>query len=243
MLKVENKTANLYQPNTLKMFIYRFRINFEEQDGFTRDIDLLTNHTFLDFHNIIKENLSLSEDVEYTFYMCDHRYRKRRRIYQPGAKPAPKRHAEEEQNNEAPILYMDKCILSDYIDDPHQKFLYIYDLAKDWNFYIELARIMRATDGKKYPLISASQGPIPMEISRKPIPLPGIIDDDDDDISAIGVESITDDPEMEMDADQNDDEDENLDGYSDEDLDELDDSSFYQSGSPDLDDEIDESKA
>jgi len=225
------------------MFIYRFKINFEEQEGFSRDIDLLTDQTFLDFHNIIKENLSLNEDVECTFYLCDHRYRKRRRIYQPGATPAVKRHEEEEQNNAAPILYMDKCVLSDYIDDPHQKFLYIYDVAKDWNFYIELSRIIRATERKDYPLVSASYGPIPIEISKKPVPLPGLTDDDDDEMVAIPGDPEDDDPDAVMDMEDNeDDDDETSDGYSEEDLDELDDSSFYQSGSTDIGDDFDESK-
>jgi hypothetical protein len=222
------------------MFIYRFKINFEEQEGFSRDIDLLTDQTFLDFHHIIKENLSLNEDVECTFYLCDHRYRKRRRIYQPGATPAVKRHEEEEQNNSAPILYMDKCVLSDYIDDPHQKFLYIYDVAKDWNFYIELSRIMRATESKDYPLIAASYGPVPVEISKKPIPLPGL-NDDDDELSSVPGDLDEDDPDAVIDIEDND-EDDTEDGYSDEDLDELDDSSFYQSGSAEMGDDFDETK-
>ncbi len=237
------------------MFIYRFKMNFEEQDGFSRDIDLLTDQTFLDFHNLINENLSLDKSLECTFYLCDHRYRKRNRIYQPGATPSPIRHNGESQEKEnEKIYFMDECVLSDFIDDPHQKFIYVYDINKDWTFYIELMRIMPAAKNEKYPRIAAALGGIPSEINRKPVPLPGLSPEDEEDLEPMDDEPTDSDIEMEMEIDLNMD----MDGMEigegeetpsrvgvsfgeGEDVDDFDDSEFFD-GSIEMGEDFDEGK-
>ena len=197
------------------MFTYRFRMNFEDQEGFSRDIELLTDQTFKDFHEVISDNLSLDKSVECAFFMCDHRYRKKKQIFQN----RPPGYAEQENNEaEEKKLYMEDCILSDYIDDPHQKFLYVYDLTKEWTFFIELARIRPAADKQSYPAIVGSVGKTPQEISRKPIPLPGINNED---------ELIDDDEDMDTDNEMTMIEGEEGNSYDDEDLNDLDDTGFY----------------
>jgi hypothetical protein len=163
------------------MFTYIFRMNFEEQDGFSRDIELRSDQTFFDFYNIIIENLALDNSLECTFYLCDHRFRKRKRIWQPGVAPTRSRYHHETSENEK-VFYMDKSILSDFIDDPHQKFIFTYDVERDWNFYIEMIKISPQSANGHFPRINASIGPVPIEISRKPVALPGIVDEDDEEI-------------------------------------------------------------
>lgn len=190
-------------------------MNFEEQEGFSRDIELLTDQTFKDFHEVISDNLSLDKSVECAFFMCDHRYRKKKQIFQN----RPPENTEQENNEAAEKkLYMEDSILSDYIDDPHQKFLYVYDLAKEWTFFIELARIRPATNKQPYPAIVGSVGKTPQEISRKPIPLPGINDDED---------LINDDEDMGTDTEMTMVEGEEENSFDDEDLNNLDDTGFY----------------
>jgi hypothetical protein len=171
------------------MFTYRFRMNFEEQEGFSRDIELKTDQTFLDFYTIIMENLSLDKSLECTFYMCDHRYRKRQRIYHPDFLPTTKdKRQQQEDGDIGPTLFMNKSILSDLIDDPHQKFIFIYDVPKEWSFYIELIKISPQSSGNEYPRIVASVGPVPIEISRKPVALPGIVDEDEDELATADID-------------------------------------------------------
>ena len=194
------------------MFTYKFRMNFEDQEGFSRDIELLTDQTFKDFHKIISENLALDSSIECAFFLCDHRYRKKKQLHQHKPDNLQKEDNSEE-TNVSPKLYMEDCVLSDYIDDPHQKFLYIYDLRREWTFFIELARISPAASGSAYPRIAGSVGGIPVEISRKPIPLPGLLDEEDDEDeeneTMMGVEGGA----------------ESV--FGEEDLDEMDDSGFY----------------
>ncbi len=204
------------------MFTYRFRMNFEEQEGFSRDIELRSDQTFFDFHNIISENLSLDKSVENAFFMCDHFYRKRKRIFQPGNIDTAK--AKQDADLPDNKFFMDECVLSDFIDDPHQKFIYVYDIDKDWNFYIELLKIMPGSPNQQYPRISASVGGIPIEISRKPIVLPGVDDEDDDDAELAENEDEM--HEMAMGFIGSDDHEETQ-TYGEEDMDNLDDAGFY----------------
>ncbi|MFW5706864.1 MAG: IS1096 element passenger TnpR family protein [Bacteroidota bacterium] len=199
------------------MFIYRFRINFEEQEGFSRDIELRTDQTFLDFHHAISENLSLDKSLECAFFLCDHRFRKKKQIYQHKPSSSKEQPAGEE-NPQQTRLYMEDCVLSDYIDDPHQKFLYVYDPSKEWTFFIELLRIKSSSEKESYPKIVASEGAIPREISRKPVPLPGVATDEEEEEDEETQDSIMSEEEGEYDDEE---------GYSEEDMDELDESGFY----------------
>lgn len=197
------------------MFAYRFKINFEEQDGFAREIELRVDQTFLDFYNIIADNVTLDRTLSTSFFLCDHRYRKKREMFHPNRAdqlPQP-------QEGQPAHLFMDKCVLNEFIDDPHQKFLLVYDLKSQWSFYIELMKITPAQQGEEYPRITRSIGGVPDEISRKPKPLPGLDDEEDMEF------------EEEFDAEMEDQEDESEETevvYAEEDMDEFDDSGFYQ---------------
>lgn len=215
------------------MFAYRFKVNFEEQDGFSRDIELGVDQTFLDFYNIITDNLSLDKTAPSSFYLSDHRFRKKKEIIQPGQEEEPEAASSDSSDEETTMkerkLRMDKCSLNEFIDDPHQRFLFIYDLSKGWTFYIELSKIVSKEKNAAYPRVVSSQGGVPLEISRKPRPLPGI--DDDDMEFDEEAEMTSDDQEITIDSEET---------YGEEDMDEFDDSSFYDQtidGSQDIDEE------
>jgi hypothetical protein len=222
------------------MFTYRFRMNFEEQEGFSRDIDLASDQTFLEFHNIISENLALDKSLECAFFLCDHRYRKRKRIFQPGSTHTDKLKQDPDLTDKK--LFMNGCILSDYIDDPHQKFIYVYDIAKDWNFYIELRKIMPASPSQQYPKITASIGPIPMEISRKPVPLPGVPAEEDEEFSGEDQDEQMHEIAISMLGQGEEDGESEVEyGYSEEDVDSMEESNFFDD-SIEISEDMDEEK-
>ena len=147
------------------MFTYRFKMGFEESETFSRDIELKSDQTFWDFYTIIANNLALDQEKPASFYLSDHRYRKHREIVRPMDLSES-----EQPNTEAPKkLIMDQCTLSDYIDDPHQRFLFVFDPDKEWNFFIELFKISPSNKEEEYPRVAASKGPIPRELRKKVI--------------------------------------------------------------------------
>ena len=57
---------------------------------------------------------------------------------------------------------MENSKLSSFIDDPHQKFYYIYNFDRPFDFHVELIKIMLNEEpGKSYPNIARSLGESP----------------------------------------------------------------------------------
>lgn len=201
------------------MFAYRFKLNFEEHDGFAREIELGVDQTFLDFYNAIADNLSLDRSINTSFFLCDHRYRKKKEIFHPQKEESRNELFEDDTDGKDAMLLMNKCVLNEFIDDPHQKFLLVYDMKNQWSFYIDLMKIVPAQESETYPRFVKSIGGVPDEINRKPRPLPGLVDEEDLDIDA---EDDTEESNAIMGGASS--------LFAEEELDELDDSGFYEEG-------------
>jgi hypothetical protein len=76
-----------------------------------------------------------------------------------------------------PLLTMDKAKLSNVINDPHQKIIYVYDYLEMWTFFLELYKIAEADEKLRYPRIAKSSGKIIKKI--KDIPADTGFDEED----------------------------------------------------------------
>ncbi len=150
------------------MHIYRFRITFEDQDEFFRELEILADQNFEEFHQAITKNLEIDPGMLSSFYICDHQFRKKKEISLLDMDPDSN-----EDENEG-VLVMKDTLLSDAIDDPHQKLLYVYDYLNYWTFYIELLKISRAQEGVSYPRFSKAKGLTPRELKATPQQVPGV---------------------------------------------------------------------
>ena len=155
------------------MLIYKFKVNFEDQDDFLREIELRADQTFEDFHQAVLGNLGLDPGMLASFFICDHRFRKQKEIQlvETNAVEAKKKNeVNEGPENMSKAILMRESELKDYIDDPHQRLLFVYDYVSRWTFYIELIKIMREDKSISYPYFSKSIGPVPRELA--PVPKP-----------------------------------------------------------------------
>lgn len=144
------------------MHVYRFKIVFEDQDGFSRELDLLASQSFGNFHQAIQQDLGLNPALPASFFICDHKFRKQQEIFQDDAADG--------NPGEWPegTLLMHDCLLRDFIDDPHQKLIYLYDPVKQFTFYIELQRIIPSAMENTYPRFHKKRGETPVELLPKP---------------------------------------------------------------------------
>lgn len=173
------------------MLIYKFKVNFEDQDDFLREIELRADQTFEDFHQAILGNLGLDPGMLASFFICDHRFRKQKEIQlveNPLSQAKKKQNTDEGPETISKAILMRESELKDFIDDPHQRLLFIYDYASSWTFYIELVKIMHEDKSISYPWFSKSIGPVPRELA--PIPKTG------GEISLPGDEVFEDEEEM-----------------------------------------------
>lgn len=167
------------------MFVFRFKITFENNNSFLREIALPSDQTFEDFHNIMVENLKLDEKKGASFYLCDHKFRKRREIAlfekhtdKDTADWSERENADSEEQKQSTLLMKD-CRLSDEIEDPHQRLVYLYDLQNRWTLYIELLKIIDVQNQSEYPKIVKQSGGIPREL-QPPKAEPSADEDVDD---------------------------------------------------------------
>ncbi len=159
------------------MLIYRFKIHFEDHDDFQREIELRADQTFEDFHQAILGNLGLDPGMLASFFICDHRYRKLKEIKLVDPEhiiEQDKLDTDADTENPNKKLVMHQTGLKDFIDDPHQRMIFLYDYLNQWTFYLELFRILPLDNSQTYPRFSKSHGPVPRELIATPKQIPGV---------------------------------------------------------------------
>ena len=133
------------------MAIYRFRISFEDYDDIIREIDLLPKQTFLDLHKALHATTGYNPEVQSSFYVSNDHWKKGDEIaYLP-----------DERRKERGVALMENSKLSKFIDDPHQKFYYVYNVSHPFDFHVQLIKILKEEAGKEYPSLFKNIGQAP----------------------------------------------------------------------------------
>jgi len=153
------------------MAVYRFRVTFEDYEDVYRDIDMPSKGTFLELHHEIHKSTGYNAEVSSSFYVSNDQWKK-------GTEVA---HLPNSRKKESGVLIMEDIRLSKFIDDPHQKFYYIYNFDRPYDFHVELVKILKEEDGKEYPALFKSVGVAPKSAAAANFPIATDDDDDDDD--------------------------------------------------------------
>ena len=133
------------------MAIYRFRVSFEDYDDVTREIDVLPKHTFLDLHNALHAATGYQPELSSSFYVSNDRWKKGKEIaYLPS-----------ESKKAQGVALMEESKLNKFVNDPHQKFYYVYNFDRPLDFHVQLVKILKEEDGKTYPALFKSVGQVP----------------------------------------------------------------------------------
>lgn len=153
------------------MAVYRFRVTFEDYEDVYRDIDMPSKGTFLELHHEIHKSMGYNPEVSSSFYVSNDQWKKGTEIA----------HLPNPRKKEAGVLIMEDIRLSKFIDDPHQKFYYIYNFDRPYDFHVELIKILKEEEGKEYPSLFRSVGQAPKMAAAANFPVSTDFDDDDDD--------------------------------------------------------------
>jgi hypothetical protein len=154
--------------------VYRFRVTYEEHEDVFRDIEIKASHTFDDFHNVIQQAINFDNSKTASFFITDDYWRREQEI------PLVMNQSEKEKRarakkDEAPK----RKVIADYVNDPHQKFIYVFDPEKEWTFQIELIKIL-PPDGNDYPKCVKSSGTAPKQYKEVNLPPPPPEDDEEE---------------------------------------------------------------
>lgn len=139
------------------MALYRFRVTFEDYDDVSRDIDIKSNQTFEDLHKAIHQSTGYKSEYPSSFYVSNDQWMKGDEItYMPNQKRIDRN-----------IPLMEKAKLSNYIDDPHQKFYYTFNFDRPFDFHVELMKIILDEDpAVTYPNVVRSVGEAPKQFGN-----------------------------------------------------------------------------
>jgi hypothetical protein len=106
------------------MAVYKFKVSFEEYEDIYRVIEIKSPQTFLDLHKAILDSIGFDQKQLASFYMSTDSWKRGQEITLEDMSD------DEDEDPSKKIPIMKKAQLQDYIDDPHQKIIYIYDLLK-----------------------------------------------------------------------------------------------------------------
>lgn len=150
------------------MAVYRFRVTFEDYDEVTRDIEISYDQTFEDLHNAIQKAISFDAKHMASFYMSNDTWKKGKEITLMDMS---------DDDDESKIPIMSKSALCDFIEDPHQKLIYVFDFLALWTFQVELVKIVSEEKGAQYPRCIKSEGVAPKQYKNTKAPS---LDDEDE---------------------------------------------------------------
>ncbi len=137
--------------------VYRFKVWFENNDEVIRWIDIKPSQTFLDFHNAIQDAIGFDKKELASFYISDSKWK---RLFEIMLEDM----TDGDDNEDAlPVVTMNQAKLRDYINDPHQRFIYISDYLANWTLLIELLSIEESSKELIYPKLFRSEGKAPRQ--------------------------------------------------------------------------------
>jgi hypothetical protein len=153
------------------MAVYKFKVAFEDYEDIYRVIEIRSDQTFLDFHKAILDSIGFDQKQMASFYMSNDSWK---RFQEVTLEDMTDR--DDEPEKKLPI--MKKSKLADFIVDPHQKMIYIYDFIELWTLQIELSGIeIKEKAGVKYPVCTKTVGMSPKQHAK--VQRFGIIDDNE----------------------------------------------------------------
>lgn len=140
------------------MAILKFRVYFEEDDSVYRDIAIKHTQTFKDLHLAILTAYEFDNKHKATFYRSNDLWIRGREISL----------AQYDKQYVAPPLLMEVTTIASEIKDTNQRFIYVYDFAKNWVFQVALINVSKEESARiTYPTTTRKEGIGPPQYGTK----------------------------------------------------------------------------
>lgn len=132
--------------------IFRFLLLSDEVEDFKREIQIDADASFFDFHHAIIQSVGYTEGEMASFFTCTDDWEKEQEITL----------IEMDTSSEEDSYTMAGTKLSDFLEDEHQKMMYVFDYLTERAFFIDLREIIT---GKHLdaPVCTKSEGTAPVQ--------------------------------------------------------------------------------
>lgn len=123
-----------------------------------RDISIKPDQTFLQFHQVILQSFEFDNKHKATFFRSNDNWQRGREIIL------------EKDNSPRKVdpLMMNETVIAAAVKTPNQKFIYLYDYAKNWVFLVELIGVSKDENSRlTYPYCVRKEGLAPSQYGTK----------------------------------------------------------------------------
>ncbi len=140
------------------MAILKFRVYFEQDDSVYRDVAIRHSQHFLHLHQAILKAYEFDNKHQATFYRSNDHWQRGKEITL----------AKYDKKYKVEPLLMEATTVGSEIIDPNQKFVYEYDFAKNWIFWLELINVSKEENPRlDYPATVRTEGIAPSQYGTK----------------------------------------------------------------------------
>lgn len=146
------------------MAVYRFRICLEDNEDVYRDIDIKASQSFELFHEAIQEAFKFDKKHAASFFTSDDYWRKGEEITL--RKEDLELNEEDKRKKITRKFLMKEVKVAKFIEQPHQRFVYVFDPDVQWTFLIEMIKIVAEDAKLNYPACIRSAGTAPKQYKQ-----------------------------------------------------------------------------
>ncbi len=140
------------------MPILKFRAYYEDDETVYRDVAIRPSQHFTQLHESILKAYEFDSKHQATFFRSNDKWQRGREISL----------SVYDKSYQAPPLLMEETTIGSEIKGPNQRFIYVYDFDKNWNFLVELIQVSKEEDpALSYPVITRSEGLAPSQYGTK----------------------------------------------------------------------------
>ncbi|ATL48048.1 hypothetical protein COR50_13215 [Chitinophaga caeni] len=142
------------------MPVLKFRVYWEEDESVYRDISIKPDQSFFQLHQAILTAFEFDSKHKASFFRSNDNWQRGREIIIE---------ADDIQRVAEPLIMVETTIGS-AVKAPNQKFIYLYDYAKQWTFLVELIGVSKDENIKlSYPVCVRKEGLAPSQYGTKGI--------------------------------------------------------------------------
>jgi hypothetical protein len=146
------------------MAVYRFRVCLEDNEDVYRDIDIKAAQSFEQLHEAIQEAFKFDKKHAASFFTSDDYWRKETEITLNKEDLAL--NDEDIRRKITKKFLMKENKIAKFIEQPHQRFVYVFDPNVQWCFLIEMLKIVNEDPKLSYPVCIRTAGNAPKQYKQ-----------------------------------------------------------------------------
>lgn len=133
--------------------IYKFKLVSNEVSNFSREIEIDSESTFLQFRNVILECVGYSKDEIESFFLCDDDWERQEEITLEDMGVS---------SSDKDIWIMDETPVGELVEDEGQKLQFVFDYFTDRAFFMELKEMVPGRNLRQ-PVCTFKRGKAPAQ--------------------------------------------------------------------------------